>query len=327
MDALAVVIQAPEQLELRRLALTPPSAGQVIVEVEWSGISTGTERLLWSGRMPPFPGLGYPLVPGYESVGRVIGGDPKAAVSVGDRVFVPGASCFGEVRGLFGGAASHLVVPAARVIRIEDRLAEEGVLLALAATAQHALAGGDGRPADLIIGHGVLGRLLARLALYGLRPLPSSRPPARLVARLFADPDTSSETAWRLFGEASRACGAEIDQSVFDRCADLDEVLNLRFDCAVGEVPGGLIWWRAAAAMVVALALQVATNYANDYSDGIRGTDADDKRVGPVRLVGQGLAKPSSVKKAALASFAVAGLVGTALALALRHHAADPPGG
>ena len=67
--------------------------------------------------------------------------------------------------------------------------------------------------------------------------------------------------------------------------------------CAVGEVPGGLIWWRAAAAMVVALALQVATNYANDYSDGIRGTDADDKRVGPVRLVGQGLAKPSSVKK------------------------------
>lgn len=87
--------------------------------------------------------------------------------------------------------------------------------------------------------------------------------------------------------------------------------------CAVGEVPGGLIWWRAAAAMVVALALQIATNYANDYSDGIRGTDADDKRVGPVRLVGQGLAKPSSVKKAALLSFAVAGLVGTALALAV----------
>ena len=87
--------------------------------------------------------------------------------------------------------------------------------------------------------------------------------------------------------------------------------------CAVGEVPGGLIWWRAVAAMVVSLALQVATNYANDYSDGIRGTDADDKRVGPVRLVGQGLAKPSSVKKAAMAAFAVAGLAGGALALAV----------
>jgi 1,4-dihydroxy-2-naphthoate octaprenyltransferase len=87
--------------------------------------------------------------------------------------------------------------------------------------------------------------------------------------------------------------------------------------CAVGEVGGGLIWWRAGAAMVVALALQVATNYANDYSDGIRGTDADERRVGPVRLVGQGLAEPKAVKRAAMAAFAVAGLVGTALALAV----------
>jgi 1,4-dihydroxy-2-naphthoate octaprenyltransferase len=86
---------------------------------------------------------------------------------------------------------------------------------------------------------------------------------------------------------------------------------------AVGTVPGGLIWWRAVAAMVVALALQVATNFANDYSDGIRGTDADDKRVGPVRLVGQGLAEPRSVKLAAIAAFGVAGAVGAALALAV----------
>jgi 1,4-dihydroxy-2-naphthoate octaprenyltransferase len=86
---------------------------------------------------------------------------------------------------------------------------------------------------------------------------------------------------------------------------------------AVGVTGGGLVWWRAAAAMVVALALQVGTNYANDYSDGIRGTDADDKRVGPVRLVGQGLAAPAAVKRAAMASFAVAGLVGAALALAV----------
>lgn len=86
---------------------------------------------------------------------------------------------------------------------------------------------------------------------------------------------------------------------------------------AVGVVPGGLIWWRAAAALVVSLALQVATNYANDYSDGVRGTDADDRRVGPVRLVGQGLAAPSAVKRAAMAAFGVAGLVGAALALAV----------
>ncbi len=87
--------------------------------------------------------------------------------------------------------------------------------------------------------------------------------------------------------------------------------------CAVGTVPGGLIWWRAACALVVAVAIQVATNYANDYSDGIRGTDADDKRVGPVRLVGQGLAKPKAVKLAAFAAFGVAGVAGLALTVAV----------
>jgi 1,4-dihydroxy-2-naphthoate octaprenyltransferase len=87
--------------------------------------------------------------------------------------------------------------------------------------------------------------------------------------------------------------------------------------CAVGEVDGGLIWWRAACALVVALALQVGTNYANDYSDGIRGTDDAERRVGPVRLVGQGLARPGAVKKAAFASFGVAGVAGAALALAV----------
>ncbi len=75
--------------------------------------------------------------------------------------------------------------------------------------------------------------------------------------------------------------------------------------CVVGV--GDMIWWRAGAAMIVALALQVATNYANDYSDGIRGTDSDERRVGPIRLVGSGLKSPSAVKKAALASFGVAG--------------------
>jgi 1,4-dihydroxy-2-naphthoate polyprenyltransferase len=69
--------------------------------------------------------------------------------------------------------------------------------------------------------------------------------------------------------------------------------------------------------MVVAVSLQVATNYANDYSDGVRGTDADDKRVGPVRLVGQGLASPSAVKRAAMLAFGVAGVAGAALAVAV----------
>ena len=73
------------------------------------------------------------------------------------------------------------------------------------------------------------------------------------------------------------------------------------------------VWWKALMALVVALALQVGVNYANDYSDGIRGTDAD--RVGPLRLVGSGAATASSVKEAALISFGVAGLFGLVLAI------------
>lgn len=83
----------------------------------------------------------------------------------------------------------------------------------------------------------------------------------------------------------------------------------------LGSNATAVAWWRVALALVVALALQVATNYANDYSDGIRGTDADERRVGPVRLVGQGIAKPGAVKRAALLAFGVAGLAGGVLAL------------
>ena len=79
---------------------------------------------------------------------------------------------------------------------------------------------------------------------------------------------------------------------------------------------GGIIWWRAAAALVVAVALQVATNYANDLSDGVRGTDGP-QRVGPVRLVGSGMASPAQVRIAMLAAFAVAAVAGLTLAVAV----------
>ena len=95
----------------------------MVVDIDYSGISTGTEKLLWSGRMPAFPGMGYPLVPGYESVGHVVAGRNSAAKHrVGDAVFVPGARCFGPVRGLFGGAAARLVVQDERVYDIDAAL-------------------------------------------------------------------------------------------------------------------------------------------------------------------------------------------------------------
>jgi 1,4-dihydroxy-2-naphthoate octaprenyltransferase len=73
----------------------------------------------------------------------------------------------------------------------------------------------------------------------------------------------------------------------------------------------GFVWWQALLALVVSLALIVGVNYANDYSDGIRGTDTD--RVGPLRLVGSGLVRPTVVKAAAFGCFGMAGAAGAAL--------------
>jgi 1,4-dihydroxy-2-naphthoate octaprenyltransferase len=74
------------------------------------------------------------------------------------------------------------------------------------------------------------------------------------------------------------------------------------------------VWWKAALALLVSLLLQVGVNYANDYSDGIRGTD--DARVGPLRLVGSGLASATAVKRAAFLCFGLAAAVGLVLAAA-----------
>ncbi len=165
MQTTAVVIEEPERLALRRLELIEPGEADVVVSVQWSGISTGTERLLYTGRMPPFPGLGYPLVPGYEAVGRVIEANPQSGRQVGERVFIAGARCFEGVHSLFGSTAGTLVVPGARALPIANAIGPDGVLLALAATALHAGWGAGGVAPDLIVGHGAFGRLLARLAV------------------------------------------------------------------------------------------------------------------------------------------------------------------
>lgn len=171
MESPAVVVERPGRLALERLELAGPEPGDAVVRVRWSGVSTGTERLLYSGDMPDFPGLGYPLVPGYESVGRVERPADGSELEEGDWVFVPGADCFRDARGLFGATARRLRVPGERLVPLTEGLEERGVLLALAATAQHALALTDGDGPDLVVGHGALGRLLARLsALEGEAP-------------------------------------------------------------------------------------------------------------------------------------------------------------
>jgi bacteriochlorophyllide a dehydrogenase len=161
MNTTAVVFTAPGQLALQTLPLIPPDGPHALVDVSFSGISTGTERLLWKGNMPAFPGMGYPLVPGYETVARVAKAPRDSGLAEGDLVYVPGASCYGPVRGLFGGAAQRIAIAPNKLTKIDEAIGENGTLLALAATAHHAVV--LGKLPELIIGHGVVGRLIARI--------------------------------------------------------------------------------------------------------------------------------------------------------------------
>ena len=178
MQTTAVIMSQPGAVALGALPLNAPGPRDIVVEIAHSGISTGTEKLFWDGTMPAFPGMGYPLVPGYEAAGEVVEAGEASGFRPGDHVFVPGANCFDAtgpepVRGLFGGAAHHLVSDAGRVARIDPAMGRDGALLALAATARHALAGFDRALPELIVGHGVLGRLLARLTLAAGAPAPT----------------------------------------------------------------------------------------------------------------------------------------------------------
>ena len=173
MQTTAVILKGPKQLALEDLDLVSPGAEDLVVDIHYSGISTGTEKLFWSGEMPPFPGMGYPLVPGYEAAGEVVEAGADTTFKPGDIVFVPGANCYEGAFGLFGGASRRLVTSADRVVKIDPSLGAEGALLALAATARHAMAGIEKTPPDLIVGHGVLGRLLARLTIAAGAPAPT----------------------------------------------------------------------------------------------------------------------------------------------------------
>ena len=177
MKAQAIVFEAPLSIAVRTLELAPMGPRDVEVAVSFSGISTGTERLLWDGTMPPFPGLSYPLVPGYETVGTVAQmGAEVTGLSLGDLVFLPGSYAFQGVQNIFGGSGSRLVVPHERAVKLDAALGVKGVLLALAATAHHVFTvGREGLPLaypDLIIGHGIMGRLLARMVVAAGKPAP-----------------------------------------------------------------------------------------------------------------------------------------------------------
>lgn len=232
MESLAVILTAPGVLSLDALALTVPGPEDLVIDIAHSGISTGTEKLFWTGRMPPFPGMGYPLVPGYEAAGEVVEAGPETGFRPGEHVFVPGASCYFGAHGLFGGAASRVVTRAARVTRIDRALGPAGALLALAATARHAIAAPGSRVPDLIVGHGVLGRLLARLTIAAGAPAPTvwEIDPARRAGAQGYDvlhPDADPRRDYRAIYDASGR--ADLIDSLVSRLAKGGEIVLAGF--------------------------------------------------------------------------------------------------
>lgn len=160
---MALVMRAAGLVALHEVTLTPPGPSDLIVRTAYTSISAGTERMLLAGQMP-HPLLAFPLVPGYETVGRVVacGADAPADLE-GRWVYVGGARCYEGLNAAWGGQAAELVVDHQRVVPLDGVAPELGVLLALAATALH---GADllDRPARaLVLGQGPVGQIVARL--------------------------------------------------------------------------------------------------------------------------------------------------------------------
>lgn len=162
----AIVIPEAGQVELREVALTEPGPADVVVRTAYTSISAGTERMLLAGRLP-HPMLRFPLVPGYETVGRVVhvGADAPPELE-GRWVYLGGARCFVDANPAWGGQAQTLICDRSRVVPLDGIEPQQGVLLALAATALHGLDVLEAREGQrvLILGQGPVGQLAARLA-------------------------------------------------------------------------------------------------------------------------------------------------------------------
>lgn len=164
--ARAVVIPRRNVVELQDVQIQTLGPDDVLIQTAYTSISAGTERMLLEGKMP-HPALSFPVVPGYETVGRVIEVGKRAPQTLlGQWVYVGGARCFKGVNPAWGGQSHLIVTEADRVVTLNGIRPEEGVVLALAATALHGVHVAQIQPEDhvLVLGQGIVGQLTARLA-------------------------------------------------------------------------------------------------------------------------------------------------------------------
>jgi 3-hydroxyethyl bacteriochlorophyllide a dehydrogenase len=162
----AVVIPRRHAIELRDVQLIEPRANDVLIKTAYTSISAGTERMLLDGRMP-HPALLFPVVPGYETVGQVVRVGSKISEDLlGQWVYVGGARCFKGVNPAWGGQSQYISTRAERVVPLHSVDPENGVILALGATALHGINVAHVQRGDrvLVLGQGIVGQLAARLA-------------------------------------------------------------------------------------------------------------------------------------------------------------------
>jgi len=164
MHTQAVVIPEPGKVQLQDVTLNDPGPDDVIIETAYTSISAGTERMLLAGQMP-HPMLALPVVPGYETVGRVVEVGANVDATMRDQwVYVGGALCYDGVNAAWGGQSARLFTNATRVVPLDNVDPRQGVLLALAATALHGVDVMGDQARVLIIGQGPVGQLAARIA-------------------------------------------------------------------------------------------------------------------------------------------------------------------
>lgn len=165
METRAVVIPQPHTVEIQDVRLRQPTADEVVIQTVYTSISAGTERMLFAGQMP-HPMLQLPVIPGYETVGRIVetGANVEPKIK-GQWVYVGGAHCYEGINPAWGGQSAQIIASADRVIPLEGIEPRSGVLLALAATALHGvdvLSPKAGSRA-LVLGQGPVGQLASRL--------------------------------------------------------------------------------------------------------------------------------------------------------------------
>jgi 3-hydroxyethyl bacteriochlorophyllide a dehydrogenase len=165
-----VVFSEPGKVELREIARPAVRAGHLLIETQYSAISTGTELLVLEGRLPEAYGgvIRYPLVPGYENVGRVVErGADVTGVEVGDWVVCEGAANFPGLYSFWGGHSGFVLAPYSDVFRLPADLSpEHGLFTVLTSIALHALQRGAVTLGQrvAVVGQGTVGLLAVQIA-------------------------------------------------------------------------------------------------------------------------------------------------------------------